>query len=207
MALEWLSGSIVYNVTKDLYRTVAGKRRRLTNAEIISLRQKWKPLFEEEIFRTHNENLRKDIIIRDMKRYDNYPNVNPATKGISSWFRVGLMGIYHKGILVGLNGAELKNHNDTEWRYTDDRINESCDLYAVLIGKIPFENIENVDWSGDGYYGFPHIYCWFNSKRKEPYEELVYCVEKCNPNSVPFYTEIASYDQVRKLSRKFGLTR
>jgi hypothetical protein len=27
-----------------------------------------------------------------------------------------------------------------------------------LIGSIPYENIDNVDWNGDEYYGDPQVY-------------------------------------------------
>jgi hypothetical protein len=60
---------------------------------------------------------------------------------------------------------------------------------VVLVGYVPFENIESVDWHGDEYYGFPHLYCYFDARRKEPYEKLAFC-EKKEMNGIPFYTEV-----------------
>lgn len=204
--LEWLSLGFMYSVLKDSIRALRGRRGQLSPSRVLELRQKWKPLFDEEIWTTHTKKLSKDIIIRDVKRLDNYPNGNNQAKGISPWFRASLLATYHKGILVGLRAGELKRHADgDDWRYIDYRAGERGDVYAILIGRIPFENIEAVGWNGDEYYYYPHIYCYFDSKRKEPYEDLVFCVEKCNPGSPPFYVEIASYDKVRELSKKLGI--
>ena len=204
--IEWLAPGFIYSILKDAWGALRRRRRRLSAAQILELRQKWKPLFEEEIWKTHTQKLRKDVIIRDVKRLDNYPDVDGKAKGISPWFRVGLMATYHKGISVGLGWGKLATHGDgDDWRYTNYKAGESGDLKVILIGRIPFENIEAVDWDGDEYYYFPHIYCYFDAKRKEPYEDLVFCVEKCSPGGRPFYVEVAPYEKVRQLSKKLGI--
>ena len=204
--IEWFGPGFIYSLLKDAWGALRRRRRQLSPAQILELRQKWKPLFEEEIRKTHTQKLRKDIIIRDVKRLDNYPNVNEKAKGISPWFRIGLMGTYHKGILVGLRWGELTKHGEgDDWRYTDYKAGETGDLKVILIGYIAFENIEAVDWDGDEYYYFPHIFCYFDAKRKEPYEALVFCVERCNPGGLPFYREVTPYEKVRQLSKKLGV--
>jgi len=60
-----------------------------------------------------------------------------------------------------------------------------------------------VNWEGGEYYGFPHIYCYFDTKRKEPYETLEFCEEK-NFDGVPYYTKVADYDSVREFSMEFN---
>lgn len=50
-----------------------------------------------------------DVIIRDMERIDSYPESSDKNKGISPWFKAGLMGTYHKGIQVGLNWGVIEN--------------------------------------------------------------------------------------------------
>lgn len=90
--------------------------------------------------------------------------------------------------------------DDNKPRYTNYK-NEKGDLKVMLIGYIPYEYIEAVDWEGDEYGGHPHIYCYFNARRKEPYEKLAFCEENFL-NEIPFYTEIADYDKVRKYSKK-----
>jgi hypothetical protein len=92
----------------------------------------------------------------------------------------------------------------SDWRFTDYKKGESGDIKVILIGYVPFENIESVDWRGDEYYGFPHLYCYFDARRKEPYEKLAFC-EKREMTDIPFYTEVAPYPAVRKRSRKLGL--
>jgi hypothetical protein len=202
--IEWLAPGFLYSLAKDGLGLLRGRRRRLSPAQVLELRQKWKPLFQEEIWKTHSQKLRKDAIIRDVKRLDNYPHVD-AGKGISPWFRVGLMGVYHKGILVWLNAGRLCLHTDGAYRHPRRSDDEEGDIDAALIGKIPFERIEAVDWGGDEYYYFPHIYCHFDAKRREPYEEIVYCREVSDSVGRPHYIDIAPYESVRRLSKKLGI--
>ncbi len=200
--LEQLSLSFVYRVLKDGLGLLRRGHRRLEPSEVIQIRQRWKKEFETKIFERRRDGLRTDVIIRDMKRVDSYPNINEKKKGISPWFRVGLMGTYHKGIQVGLGWGMLSIDGETkEWRYTDYSAGEEGDIKVILIGYIAFENIETVDWEGDEYYGFPHIYCYFNSKRKEPYERLAYC-EQRELDDIRYYREIADHARVRKMSKK-----
>jgi hypothetical protein len=146
--IELLAPGFIYSLLKDTWGALRRRRRRLSPAQILSLRQKWKPLFEEEIIKNHTQKLRKDIIIRGVKRLDDYPNVDEKKKGISPWFRVGLMGTYHKGILAGLRWGKLTRQGEDDWRFTDYK-SEKGDIKVILIGKIAFESIESVDWEGD----------------------------------------------------------
>ena len=52
------------------------------------------------------EQLRPDVIIRDVLRIDDYPELSEK-KGISSWFKVGLLDTYDRGILLGLEWVRL----------------------------------------------------------------------------------------------------
>jgi hypothetical protein len=105
--IEWFAPGFIYGVLKDAYRGVMGRRRRLTPAEILHLREKWRPQFEKELWTNHREALRRDVIVRDVRRLDSYPNINERGKGISPWFRVGLVGTYHKGALLCLSWGSL----------------------------------------------------------------------------------------------------
>jgi hypothetical protein len=199
--IEHLSFGLIYSLLKDSVHALCAKRRHLTNSERLELRQKWKPQFEGKIWETHRHGLRKDVILRDMRRLDNYPELEDK-KGISPWFRAGLVGTYHRGILVGLGRGTLTNEKEKGWRFTDYSAGEQGDLEVALIGRIPYENIDNVDWDGDEYYGFPHIYCFF-VHHSEPYEHTGFYIEKTCTNALPNYQEVASYRQVRQFSRKF----
>jgi hypothetical protein len=202
--IEYLAPGFLYSLLKDSVNLILRKQRRLSNSQIIELRQKWKPLFEKHVWEQHRDKLTSEIIVRDMRRIDNYPEAE-ETRGISPWFRAGVVGTYHRGILAGLSWGTLTKDRE-HWRFTDRAAGERGDVKVLLIGSIPYENIDNVDWNGDEYYSDPHVYCFFSYK-KEPYEHVGF-YEKHIPlsgNGLPFYTEIAPYDQVRRLSRRLGI--
>jgi hypothetical protein len=76
---------------------------------------------------------------------------------------------------------------------------------VLMISSIPYESIESVDWQGDENYDYPHIYCYFDRKR-QPYEKTAFYIEtKPQNGNAPFFTEVATYDEVRKRSRKLGI--
>jgi hypothetical protein len=89
-------------------------------------------------------------------------------------------------------------------RMADYKNGEKGDIRVMLIGYVPFENIESVDWREDEYYTFPHLYCYFDAHRRVPYEKVAFC-EKRELDGFPYYSEVASYPAVRKRSRKRGL--
>jgi hypothetical protein len=202
--IEYLAPGFLYSLLKDSVSVIRGKQRSLSNSQIIELRQKWKPLFEKHVWETHRDELTSEIIVRDMRRIDNYPELK-KTSGISPWFRAGLVGTYHRGIYAGLSWGTLTKHHE-HWRYTNRTAGEKGDIKVLLIGSIPYESIDNVDWNGDEYYSDPHVYCFFAFK-KELYEHTGF-YEQHTPlsgNGLPFYTETAPYDQVRRLSRRLGI--
>ena len=200
----WLTASLVYTVIQDFVAYVS--RRRRSNSERLQLRQKWKPLFEARIYEVHQKQLRRDVIIRDVTRLDKYPNHSP-TKGISPSFRLGLVGITHRGILVMLRNYKLWRPKGGEhWMFDDATTGELGERKVFpLIGTIPYDYIDNVDWEGDEYDMFPHIYCFFDNK-KEPYEHLGF-YDQTGPISpslydLPIYTEVSSFGEVRKYSKR-----
>jgi len=203
--LEYSLLSPAYRILKDIFSGIRSSKRHLSSSEKIQLRQKWKKEFESELLRRKKEGLRCDVILRDMNRVDNYPETDEKEKGISSWFKVGLMGTYHKGILAGLQwGGLTLDKNANKYRFRNLKENEKGDIKVILIGYIPYENIEAVDWEGDEYGGHPHIYCYFDARKKEPYESLAFCEQK-HLNDFPFYTEVADYNSVYKYSKKFKI--
>lgn len=201
--VESVSISFVYSLLKDIGNSLRGRRRKLSNSQRLELRQKWKPQFEARVLHTNRNGLRKDVIIRDLKRLDEYPELGKS-KGISPWFRLGLIDVTHRGILVALRHETLTKHTDREhWRFTDYATGERGELEVVLLGSIPYDHIESVDWDGDEYYGFPHIYCSFAHK-KEPYEHLGLYTKTVPlpPDGLPIYHEVASFKEVCKFSKK-----
>lgn len=201
--LEFITSSLVYSVLKDGINFARGRHRSLSPGVVIALRQKWKPLFEAEVHKNFREGLRSDAIIRDMKRIDRYPDAE-ETKGISPWFRVGLIDTYHRGILVGLGWHSLVSADDGKtWR--SPKGGEQGDTKVMLAGRIPYESIESVDWDGDEYYPYPHIYCFFDNK-SEPYEHVGYYTKSINPGGYPFHTLVAEHKGVLKANKRFGVS-
>jgi hypothetical protein len=199
--LEYLAPGFIYSVLKDAASAISRWRHKLTASEIVDLRNKWKPLFENKIRDNYRENLRRDVVVRDMKRVDNYPEAKEG-KGISPWFRVGLVGTYHRGIVLALRWeTPTRDRDGPHWRATNYARGESGDLKVILLGNVPYEYIENVDWGGDEFYPFPHIYCYFRH-RGEPYEHLGFYSENTNPGGLPYYTEVVSYRDLRKVCSK-----
>jgi hypothetical protein len=186
-----------------LWRFSQRNKRKLTAQEKLALRNKWKPQFTQFLAEKHHKQLRTDVIIRDIRRLDTYPEISKGN-GISSWFRVGLADTYERGIMVGLRWDALIEE-DEAFRYERWPEGEKGSRKVLLTGFIPYENIESVDWDGDAYYGFPHIYCYFTSKR-EPYERVMFC-ERRELDGWPYHVEVADAYSVVKRSKKHGIIR
>ncbi len=188
--------SFLYSLGKDGWNAFRDKKR--SNSKRVEIRQKWKPQFESRIIENHRQRLRRDVYIRDLARLDDYPN-SKVSESISASFRVGLGAATHRGILVWLMIHRLANHSDGEhWRYaTPDEPGQN----AALIGMIPYESIEEVDWQGDEFASFPHIYCRFDHAH-EPYESLAYFTEEAgiHPSNPPWFREIATRQEVQSFS-------
>jgi len=207
MAFEIGFISFIYNAAKDLLRVLLRRFKKEDPTYIVEARLKWKSEFEKRISDSGGESgWRCRAIIRDISRLDQYPRVDEKAKGISPFFKVTLLGAYHRGILACLRIVGLK-FDDIEraWRGYDHEGGETPDLNAYLVGRIPYEGIVNVDWDGDEYDRIPHVYCRFSSKSKEPYEEIVFCEKRELDHQIVYFSEIAKLEDVRRLSRTRGV--
>lgn len=170
--------------------------RMFSSAELIQHQEKLRPVFQEEIYKCRREKLRQDTIIRDVNRLSEYP-ATKEQKGISPWFKVGLVDTYHEGIQVVLSGTTLIEKDDKF--FLADYGTENS-FSAWLVGEIPYEYIEAVNFEGDEYYPYPHIYCYFQNKG-EPYKRLIYCNDIDMGHGGTYYKEIAEYYDVQRDSR------
>jgi len=61
----------LYSLLKDVASWALAwvRGRRLTPAEVLRLRDKWKSEFEEQIYQRRKQKLREDVIIRDVKAH------------------------------------------------------------------------------------------------------------------------------------------
>lgn len=200
--IEFFAPSMIYKATKDLILFGRSfQKRKFSPEEKLALRDKWKPLFEEKLLDNYEDGIRRDVIIQDVRRMEKYPETDSNQKGISSWFRLGLIDTYHRGILVALGWDRLIEVSENVYRTKrpDEYAggNESG-IKVIRAGKIPYYLIESVEFDGDEYYGFPHIYCHFLLKG-EPYESVQFYEEKqLDSLCKPFYVKIGDYAEIGK---------
>ena len=94
-----------YSPIKDWLRR-ASPIGRITMQTEFERRAKFKPLFEQEVKTNYHENLREDVIVRDVRRRNQYPKPKPH-RGISPWFKLFLVDTYHNGIMLATHGENL----------------------------------------------------------------------------------------------------
>jgi hypothetical protein len=141
-------GRVAYSAVTSGWKFWRGRKRRLTPQETLAARAKWKPTFTEWLQNQNHQRLRTDVVIRDIKRIDKYPDIDERDKGISAWFRSGIVDTYEKGILLGLRIVELKHDTDKGGFYFPPK-GERGDVRLMFAGFVPYENIESVDWEGE----------------------------------------------------------
>lgn len=199
---SWIK--LVWDTLRGLFRLARRNRRDLTPTKRLELRQKWKPLFEG-FFRVNTQKkLSTEVIIRNIKNLDDYPQVNERKrKGISPWFKVSVVQTYERGFMVCLSIGHLVSVGEDRWRFSDWAKGETGDKFWS-IGFIPYENVIDVNWEGDKYYDYPHVFCHFDLIRRQPYERVVFC-EEWEFDGTPHFREVIDAKIVRKTSKKYGL--
>ncbi len=166
-----------------------------TSGERARHRENLRQVLQDEIYRRRAEGLRSDVIIRDVDRLDGYPDLPAYEKGISAWFRLGLIETYNKGVRVGLRYGGLKASDDG-YRFVDFVNEESSDRRVLLLGEIPYDSIATVNLEGDEIYPYAHIYCHFDFDG-QPYERLWFG-ERIEVGTSFYYEFVASYEDVTR---------
>jgi hypothetical protein len=168
MAFDW---GVLIGPALRLADWISTKFKKPDPVHILKLREKWKAEFELKLLPKNKYGVHCNSIIRDIKRMDSYPDIDEEAKGISPWFKVEVKGLYHRGVEVFLNMPRaIKPLVTGGWIFCHHSDQAAVNAYPV--GRIPFDLIEHVDWGGDGYYPFPHIYARF--KNGQPYETVVF---------------------------------
>lgn len=188
-----LGGAIGIALNSESIPVFGKPKRHQSPEEKIAARDKWRPIFENYFLENSQSGRLGDAIIHDVDRLDAYPSTEDKKEkeGISSWFRAGLMGTYHKGILIGLRWTYIEER-DGVWTKTTESESPTA-TKAILLGEAPYECIESVNFDEDNYYNKPHIYCHFDFQG-EPYERLYYGEKfQLDTRSPYYYAEISEY--------------
>ena len=171
------------------------KSRFKTSALLLKHEQKIKKQFEALIKYNRKNYLREEIIVRDMYRVKEYPDIIEREGDVcSSWFKVGFAGLYHGGIKLVLGGfVECLVKTKMGYIKTKNSTDENC-IRVHLISEILFEDIVSLDKEGDEIYSFPHVFCYFN-KDGCPHNRLYYA-EQFELNGHYHYSEICKFEDV-----------
>lgn len=121
------------------YSKWRGRRRSLTPVDILNCQRRWKPEFEKALWQHRKKRLNSDVIVRDVQRMSKYPNIDKKSRGLSPWFRAGLVGTYHGGIKLLLGWHTLTTGITGQLRFTDYANGERGDVDVALIGYVPYE--------------------------------------------------------------------
>jgi len=145
------------------------------NPESISRDLALKTEFENNLTFGRFGRLEGEVIIRDVRRLRYYPDEDKSfwRTGAGSWYKAELKSLYHNGIevIVGFPEKFANDPNTESWHKADEG-----DTLAYKVGRIPFQNIVNVDWVGDDHYDTPIVYCQYRGILRTPYERLMYYI-------------------------------
>ena len=145
---------------------------------VLKRREEFKKEFEQNLPPKNTYGVHTEAIIRDISRMDSYPDIQQARKGISPWFKVEIKGLYHKGVEAFISGYQyIKKDKNGKWQFTEHD-DKDTKVLAYPVGRIPFDLIEYINWDGDEYYPFPHIYCKFKSFKRQPYESIPFFAKR-----------------------------
>lgn len=157
----------------------------------------------------HKENLGLDIFVHDMDRFDQYPNFQETWfqkiksklfgPRIGPWFRCGLVGVGSQEVLLLLRWEGVKSAPNGEGLlHTSNSRIKGEPRTVGLIGFVPLEEIHEISWTGDDYYGHPHLYCYFHNAKGMPYSRISYCAKRDRPGLWAYYEELEDFYSVEK---------
>jgi len=119
-----------------------------------------------------------EIIVRDVHQDNTYPDSNyyDCGIGISPWFKAEVLRPYYRGLSLIVGIEQIQINEDRSWRVIKAGETAPAGAFfinAFVIGNIPYDSIVAIDWDGDEYYNFPHVYCEYTFAG-QPYEEVWY---------------------------------
>lgn len=170
--------NFILSLLLDLGKWIIKNFKKPDPVLVLKRREEFRKEFENKLPHKNQYGVHCEAIIRDIKRMDSYPDIDTTKKGISPWFKVEVKGLYHKGLEVFISMPEyIKRDKNGDWKFADSKDTEGKVL-AYPVGRIPFDLIEYVNWEGDEYYPFPHIFCRFKSFKRQPYESIPFFAKR-----------------------------
>lgn len=139
-----------------------------------------------------------NIIVRDINNLDDYPD-NQEKDGKLTWYRVFIKELLQDGLEV-YNGHSYVyvtyNEEKDEWEFAEE--NSENTESARVIGIIPFDWIENIDFNGEfnGYNEVPHIFIDLKDKKADGFKVLKYYISVKDGNE-------HSYRELEDLRKTF----
>ena len=176
----------------SLIKWIRGKIKKPEPLSVLKHREKLKEEFNKNIRKKDQYGTRGNMIIRDIKKMNEYPDFDKKKKGISPYFRVELKDIYHKGIEVFILDPEyIKKNDDGEWKFIEyDSPGDKIKVWPIP--RIPFDYIKSVNWDGDEYHNFPIVFCEFKGVNSSPYEEIPFFSERGSQKN-KYFIEIEDF--------------
>jgi hypothetical protein len=174
--------SLPLGVLTDLAKWLYTRLKKPDPKLVLKRRQELKNEFQRKLPPRNTSGVHCEAIIRDLGRMDSYPDTDTGDKGISPWFKVEIKGLYHRGVEAFISSPRyVLQDEDGRWEFTKYE-DDPRKVVAYPVGRIPFDLIEYVDWEGDEYYPYPHIYCRFKGPRGSPYEEIPFFAKYSDSN-------------------------
>lgn len=187
-----MSWGLIYQVGKD---ALSWALDRFDPKRILEQRLRWKAEIENHLRWIDKSTGYGQAVIRNIRKLDGYPEVDKDANP-HPWYRVGVKGLFADRFLEVFFGTPkgLKRFGSKSWRMTRD--DEAYDVLASVVGRIPLEWIARIDWDGDEFYSFPHIYCRFKQKWG-PYKQALFFSRE-EGFERPIYRELIDLDTAKK---------
>lgn len=185
--MEIFNVTAMYAAAKDVVRWLY--RERISASDLLAARTKWAPTFQSRVYKQRQERLRQDAVVVNVKKLRDYDVGRDTKRGISNFFKIGLVRAYDKEIAALLQITHVRQLDDG---WVTAHYREEDAIKAYLVGFIGYENIVDVHWDGDDSTGLPVIYCRFREKNGTPYNRVSFCT--CSDeyeDLLPRYEEFA----------------
>jgi len=162
--------------------------------EILKIRLDMRKECEKNMPRP-TKNHTPDLLVRDIDRMDYYLHENPKRAYASyAWFRNELKGYDHRAIhcFISMPVEVVYEKEKKKWRFAK---RDEKGIVAYPVGSIAYEQIVKIDWNGDGYYPYPHIYVKY--KKGSPYYTIRYHLREGSEEH-EYFREIEGWEPHKK---------